>query len=261
MHFVIKVYRPDATHRHGGVMSQHLDGLRPGDTVRVKGPNGHVRYEGWRVFNVGGYCLHASRVALVGGGTGITPLYQLLRAFQAELEYMRRHGLPQQLLQDVASSGDGSIKLPPSLPPAASIVFANHSEGDILMRQQLDELDAVQPLPQPIQPIQQQQTATGANSGQAASVSSSGSVNGNSTAKPISVFYTVSQQPEQGTGRPWHYGVGSVTPDMLLAHLPPCGSDPSALAFVCGPPGLLENAVNPVLEQQLGYADQRLVEF
>ncbi|CAM9224046.1 unnamed protein product, partial [Hapterophycus canaliculatus] len=46
--FVIKVYRPNVDPRFpdGGKMSMHLENLRVGDTVDMRGPKGNLTYLG-----------------------------------------------------------------------------------------------------------------------------------------------------------------------------------------------------------------------
>lgn len=95
---LIKVY--PAPH---GIMSRHLESLQMGDSVNVRGPLGKFSYtrNSYR------------RLLMVCGGTGITPMWQVLSA----------------VTDDV--SDNTQIKL----------VFANVTESDILMRDQLDQLD------------------------------------------------------------------------------------------------------------------------
>lgn len=60
--FLVKVY-PE------GRMSKALDALKIGDTVQFKGPKGRFIYkpDSWKA------------IGMVAGGTGITPMYQLLQ--------------------------------------------------------------------------------------------------------------------------------------------------------------------------------------
>ena len=57
-----------------------LEKLRVGDTVKIKGPEGLIRYTGAGVFSVMGHFFHANRVNFVVGGTGITPALAVIRA-------------------------------------------------------------------------------------------------------------------------------------------------------------------------------------
>jgi len=115
VHFLIKVYRPDSAHDEGGAMSLYLDSLKPGAEVKVFGPAGRLRYEGCGVFSIHGQNLGIKRVSMVAGGTGITPIYQVLYA---------------------ALSDEGDTT-------EMSLVYANHSEDDILLKKELDELAAM----------------------------------------------------------------------------------------------------------------------
>lgn len=94
---LIKVY--PAPH---GLMSRHLDSLRLGETVDMRGPLGKFTYarNSYR------------RLNMVCGGTGITPMWQVFRA----------------ILEDPADETE------------ISLVFANVTEDDILMRDQLDQM-------------------------------------------------------------------------------------------------------------------------
>lgn len=96
---LVKVY--PAPH---GTMSRHLDSLRLGQTIDVRGPLGKFSYarNAYR------------RLNMVCGGTGITPMWQVFRA----------------VLDD------------PNDRTEISLVFANVTEDDILLRSQLDELAA-----------------------------------------------------------------------------------------------------------------------
>jgi len=53
-----------------GVMTRHLDGLKVGDTIDVRGPKGNYTY-------VAG---HHSALLMLAGGTGITPMFQIIKA-------------------------------------------------------------------------------------------------------------------------------------------------------------------------------------
>ena len=116
---LIKVYFKDADPKFpgGGVMSQHLEGLVVGDTLDVKGPLGHIEYLGGGSFKIGGSMTHAARLALVAGGTGITPMYQVIRAVLADPQDTTRMWL----------------------------LYANRSEDDILLGAELDALAAAHP--------------------------------------------------------------------------------------------------------------------
>ncbi|KAF9535725.1 cytochrome-b5 reductase [Crepidotus variabilis] len=90
-----------------GVMSKHIHDLKPGDSLSMKGPIAKFPYK----------ANEFDQVALIGGGSGITPLYQLLT-----------HALPDK-------SNKTKFKL----------IYANISEDDILLRKELDDLKAKYP--------------------------------------------------------------------------------------------------------------------
>lgn len=66
-------------------MSQHLDSLQIGDFMEMKGPKGHLTYFGKGKFTVKQMRKpleerQANHFGLIAGGTGITPIMQLVRA-------------------------------------------------------------------------------------------------------------------------------------------------------------------------------------
>lgn len=107
----------------GGKLSQHLESLKIGDTVEVRGPNGRCVYKGNGDFaikkdpksqpNITNY----KKVGMIAGGTGITPLLAIMR--------------------EVAKNPDDKTQI--------SLLFANQSEDDILCRKELDEVAAAHP--------------------------------------------------------------------------------------------------------------------
>ncbi len=116
---LVKVYfkGTDPEFPLGGAMSQHLDSLSVGDAVEVKGPLGHIEYLGKGAFELSGARASAKRLALIAGGTGITPMYQLIRA----------------ALSDAADE------------TRIWLLYANRSEEDILLGDELAVLAAAHP--------------------------------------------------------------------------------------------------------------------
>jgi len=117
--FLVKVYKADVHPKFplGGKMSQHLDSLSIGDTISMKGPKGHLEYFGQGKFSVKLMRKplqqrKANNFGLVAGGTGITPIMQLCRA----------------VFRD---SKDTTTTM--------SILYANQTEEDILLRTELEE--------------------------------------------------------------------------------------------------------------------------
>jgi cytochrome-b5 reductase len=93
LELVTKVYQ-------NGKLSSYLAKLTPGDKVLFRGPKGSMRYRP-------GLC---KRIGMVAGGTGITPMYQVIRAI-CENE------------RDTTE---------------VSLIYANRTEDDILLREELD---------------------------------------------------------------------------------------------------------------------------
>lgn len=118
--FVIKVYKANVHPKfpEGGKMSQHLDSLSIGDTMDMKGPKGHLTYLGQGKFTVKQMRKplserKAKHFGMIAGGTGITPCLQVIHA----------------ILRD---SKDTSTTV--------SLIFANQTEGDILVRDELETI-------------------------------------------------------------------------------------------------------------------------
>lgn len=117
--FVVKVYFPNERFPEGGKVSQHVHGLKVGDTLDFQGPKGRYEYRGRGVFAIkklksqgGGFEIRkAKNIGMIAGGTGITPMLQIMRAAFRD-------------------AGDNS---------QMSLIFANQTEKDILLR---DELEA-----------------------------------------------------------------------------------------------------------------------
>ncbi|XP_069489787.1 NADH-cytochrome b5 reductase 1 [Ambystoma mexicanum] len=122
---VIKIYfkGKDPKFPEGGKMSQYLDSLAIGDVVEFRGPSGLLVYQGKGKFAIQpdkkspAEVKSASRIGMIAGGTGITPMLQLLRA----------------ILKD------------PDDRTHCSLLFANQSAQDILLQDDLEELQARYP--------------------------------------------------------------------------------------------------------------------
>nr|DAD43720.1 TPA_asm: hypothetical protein HUJ06_001950 [Nelumbo nucifera] len=74
---VIKVYFNGMNPKfpNGGLKSQFLDSLSLGSTMDVMGPLGHIEYIGHGSFTVYSKPKFAKRLAMLVGGTRITPIY------------------------------------------------------------------------------------------------------------------------------------------------------------------------------------------
>ncbi|XP_059630820.1 nitrate reductase [NADH]-like [Cornus florida] len=109
---VVKIYYSgvNSDFPNGGLMSQFLDSLPLGSVLDVKGPLGHIDYTGRGNFTVHGKHKFAKRLTMVAGGTGITPIYQVIQA--------------------VLNDPDDHTQM--------FLVYANRTEDDILLRDELD---------------------------------------------------------------------------------------------------------------------------
>ncbi|KAK7993080.1 hypothetical protein PG991_016259 [Apiospora marii] len=95
LELVIRCY-PD-----GQLTGGYLSKLEVGDEVQFRGPKGAMRYRR-------GLC---QRIGMLAGGTGITPMYQLIRAICED---------PRDTTQ-------------------VSLVYANRTEADMLLRKELED--------------------------------------------------------------------------------------------------------------------------
>lgn len=125
---VVKVYKRDVHPKFpdGGKMSQYLDEMKLGDSIAFRGPSGRIQYQGQGQFVVKATkpkdppaTVKARVVNMIAGGTGITPMLQLIRNVL------------------VTNAGHDRTKL--------TLLYANQTEQDILMRTELDELVAQHP--------------------------------------------------------------------------------------------------------------------
>lgn len=95
MDLLVKVYP-------NGPMSEHLHAMKPGETLDIKGP---IPKYPWSENK-------HTHITLIAGGTGITPMFQLMRA----------------------------IFNNPNEKTKVSLVFGNKKEEDILLREEFDKL-------------------------------------------------------------------------------------------------------------------------
>ena len=77
---LVKVYNPMPHFPSGGKMTMALDCLSPGTTVEFKGPIGKFQYLGRGNVLVNGVERYADRFYMICGGSGVTPIFQVLRA-------------------------------------------------------------------------------------------------------------------------------------------------------------------------------------
>lgn len=76
---LIKIYR-DTPGRKGGRMTQALDSIPVGHFVDFKGPVGKFEYLGGGFCCVAGRRRSVRRLNMICGGSGITPIFQIMRA-------------------------------------------------------------------------------------------------------------------------------------------------------------------------------------
>jgi cytochrome-b5 reductase len=109
---VIKVYRPNQSFCDGGKMSQFFGDMNVGDVVDVAGPFGLIEYKGNGKFTISKKEVSTKMLGLMAGGTGLTPMLQLIKA----------------------------IMYNPDDTTRVSLLFANQTENDILLRDMLEDL-------------------------------------------------------------------------------------------------------------------------
>ncbi|XP_035620677.1 NADH-cytochrome b5 reductase 3-like [Oncorhynchus keta] len=122
---VVKIYYKNVNPKfpEGGKMSQYLESLRIGDTIDFRGPSGLLVYQGNGAFAIKAekkaepVIKTAKQVGMIAGGTGITPMLQLITAIMKD---------PQ----------DQTV---------CHLLFANQTEKDILLRPELEEIAANHP--------------------------------------------------------------------------------------------------------------------
>lgn len=83
---LVKVYYPNSVWPSGGKMSLGFSELIVGDTVEMKGPLGSFTWEGRGVAVWKGVRRKVKNVGLICGGSGITPILQVLRAVLGDKE-------------------------------------------------------------------------------------------------------------------------------------------------------------------------------
>lgn len=106
---LVKIYFPTSA-VPGGKMTMALEQLPLGSDIECKGPTGRFEYLGNGNLLISGKKRHIRSFKMICGGTGITPIFQVLRA----------------VMQDTAD------------PTACVVLDGNRQEEDILCRSELD---------------------------------------------------------------------------------------------------------------------------
>ncbi|XP_055669426.1 NADH-cytochrome b5 reductase 2 isoform X1 [Falco peregrinus] len=122
---IIKVYHKNVNPKfpEGGKMSQYLDDMKIGDIIDFRGPNGLLVYKGAGTRHEGTFLIKphkkseaekkvAKHLGMIAGGTGITPMLQLIRR--------------------ITNDPKDSTK--------CYLLFANQTEKDILLRDELEDI-------------------------------------------------------------------------------------------------------------------------
>ena len=111
--FVIKIYRKNVHPKfpEGGLMTQYLESFKLGDSLLMSGPHGRLTYEGYGRFSIKAKTSVKTKIGHIAGGTGITPIFQVLQA--------------------ALKNEDGTTH---------SLLFGNRTVDDILLRGELEQL-------------------------------------------------------------------------------------------------------------------------
>ncbi|KAF5373120.1 hypothetical protein D9758_001489 [Tetrapyrgos nigripes] len=110
--FLIKVYFPSPQFPKGGKMTMCFYGLVVGDDIEVKGPFGSFVWDGKATAMYKGVSRPVKEIGMVCGGSGITPILQVLTS----------------VLNGLSAGAEICVWL----------IYANRTEEDILCRQQLE---------------------------------------------------------------------------------------------------------------------------
>jgi len=78
---VVKVYSAPGKE---GKLSSHFGQMKVGDTVELKGPIGHIHYTTNQFELHGTHKVPVKHVGMIAGGTGITPMYQVIQTALAD---------------------------------------------------------------------------------------------------------------------------------------------------------------------------------
>jgi cytochrome-b5 reductase len=118
---VVKVYKKNVHPKFpdGGKMSQYLDEMQIGDKIAFRGPSGKIQYLGNGKFSIKKLrkdppmIYNVKKVNMVAGGSGITPMLQIIN------EVLKKNDQTQ-----------------------LALLYANQTEDDILLRDDIDVLAA-----------------------------------------------------------------------------------------------------------------------
>lgn len=122
---VIKVYKANEnpSYPNGGKMSQYLDAMNIGDKIDVRGPTGRLVYKRNGLFELKFERTspltnkQTKHIGMIAGGTGITPMFQLIK--------------------DICMHPEDMTKM--------SLIFCNKTDNDILLQSELEEYKEMKP--------------------------------------------------------------------------------------------------------------------
>lgn len=146
-----------------GKMSKHIHSLKRGDTLDFKGP----------ILGTPITQNEYEEIGLIAGGSGITPMLQVA--------------------QRVLANPDDQTQV--------SLIFANVTEDDIILKDKIDDLQKEHP-------------------------------------KQLKVYYSLDQPP---IGKNWKGGRGFISRSMVEENLPNPLLGPLTKVLVCGPPGMVKH--------------------
>jgi len=114
---LVKVYKPCPQFPKGGALTQYLDAVKAGQELTISGPRGKYTYKGNGEISFDKLKIKRTfkTISFIAGGSGITPIYQILMNLRS----------------------NDKTKF--------SVLYANKTEADILMRKRLEKLQSTIP--------------------------------------------------------------------------------------------------------------------
>lgn len=198
---MVKIY--DQPH---GIMGNHLNSLAIGDAVEFRGPISKVQYSP-NTFD---------HVAMLAAGSGITPMYQLLRT--------------------IWNNSEDKTKV--------TLLFSNSREKDIVLREELEQLERQRPAQLKVIHTLTQQVSN--NEMQVSTQASDEGENSSSAAEERDA--SASTSTNTGSAGRWDGDTGRIDDEKLKKWgivAESLGANP--LVLVCGPPSFTASMGGPKL--------------